>query len=34
MRSDDQSQLRIEMRDGASLTASREASKVLRDMAI
>jgi two-component system LytT family response regulator len=34
MRSDDQSQLRIDMRDGASLTASREASKVLREMAI
>jgi two-component system LytT family response regulator len=34
MRSDDQSQLRIDMRDGASLTASRDASKVLREMAI
>jgi two-component system LytT family response regulator len=34
MRADDQSQLEITMRDGAVLTASREASKVLREMAI
>ncbi|WP_296950837.1 LytTR family DNA-binding domain-containing protein [uncultured Massilia sp.] len=34
MKADDQSQLVIRMRDGAVLTASREASKVLRDMAI
>ena len=34
MRADDQSLLVIQMRDGAVLTASREASKVLRDMAI
>ncbi len=30
----DQSQLEITMRDGAVPTASREASKVLREMAI
>jgi len=34
MRADDQSQLEITMRDGAVLTVSREASKVLREMAI
>jgi two-component system LytT family response regulator len=34
MRADDQSQLEITMRDGAVLTASREASKILREMAI
>jgi two-component system, LytTR family, response regulator len=34
MRADDQSQLEITMRDGTVLTASREASKVLREMAI
>lgn len=34
MKADDQSQLLIQMRDGTSLTASREASKVLREMAI
>ncbi len=34
MKADEQSQLVIRMRDGAVLTASREASKVLRDMAI
>ncbi len=34
MRADDQSQLLIQMRDGTMLTASREASKVLREMAI
>jgi two-component system LytT family response regulator len=34
MRADEQSQLSIQMRDGAVLTASREASKVLREMAI
>jgi two-component system LytT family response regulator len=34
MKADDQSQLLIQMRDGALLTASREASKVLREMAI
>jgi len=34
MRADEQSQLEITMRDGAMLTASREASKVLREMAI
>jgi two-component system LytT family response regulator len=34
MKADDQSQLLIQMRDGAVLTASREASKVLREMAI
>ena len=34
MRADDQSLLVIQMRDGAVLTASREASKVLREMAI
>lgn len=34
MRADDQSQLIIQMRDGVVLTASREASKVLREMAI
>jgi two-component system LytT family response regulator len=34
MKADDQSQLLIQMRDGSSLTASREASKVLREMAI
>jgi two-component system LytT family response regulator len=34
MRADDQSQLVIQMRDGVVLTASREASKVLREMAI
>jgi two-component system LytT family response regulator len=34
MKADDQSQLLIEMRDGAVLTANREASKVLREMAI
>lgn len=34
MRADDQSQLVIEMRDGACLTANRDASKILREMAI
>jgi two-component system LytT family response regulator len=34
MRADDQSQLVIQMRDGTELTASREASKVLREMVI
>jgi two-component system LytT family response regulator len=34
MKADDQSQLIIQMRDGTTLTASREASKVLREMAI
>lgn len=34
MKADDQSQLLIQMRDGTSLTASREASKVLREMTI
>jgi two-component system LytT family response regulator len=34
MKADDQSQLLIQMRDGTSLMASREASKVLREMAI
>lgn len=34
MRADDQSQLIIQMRDGTTLTASRDASKVLREMAI
>ncbi|MCC2958062.1 response regulator [Massilia sp. IC2-477] len=34
MRADDQSQLQIHMRDGAVLGANRDASKVLRDMAI
>jgi two-component system LytT family response regulator len=34
MRADEQSQLVIQMRDGVELTASRDASKVLREMAI
>lgn len=34
MRADDQSQLQIHMRDGSVLGANRDASKVLRDMAI
>jgi two-component system LytT family response regulator len=34
MKADEQSQLVIQMRDGVVLTASREASKILRDMAI
>jgi two-component system LytT family response regulator len=34
MRADDQSQLLIQMRDGTVLTANREASKILREMAI
>jgi two-component system LytT family response regulator len=34
MKADEQSQLLIQMRDGTSLMASREASKVLREMAI
>ena len=34
MRADDQSQLQILMRDGACIGANREASKLLRDMAI
>jgi two-component system LytT family response regulator len=34
MRADDQSQLLIQMKDGTLLTANREASKILRDMAI
>ena len=34
MKADEQSQLLIRMCDGVELTASREASKVLRDMAI
>jgi two-component system LytT family response regulator len=34
MKADDQSQLVIQMRDGTMLTASREASRVLREMAI
>jgi two-component system LytT family response regulator len=34
MKADDQSQLQIQMRDGSCLAANREASKILRDMAI
>ena len=34
MRADDQSQLQVHMRDGTVLGANRDASKVLRDMAI
>jgi two-component system LytT family response regulator len=34
MKADEQSQLVIKMRDGVELTASREASRILRDMAI
>jgi two-component system LytT family response regulator len=34
MKADDQSQLQIQMRDGACLGANREASKILREMAI
>lgn len=34
MRADDQSQLVIQMRDGTTLTASRDASRILREMAI
>ncbi len=34
MRADDQSQLQIHMRDGTVLGANRDASKILRDMAI
>lgn len=34
MRADDQSQLQIFMRDGTSIGANRDASKLLRDMAI
>ena len=34
MRADDQSQLQIHMRDGAVLGANRDASKLLRDLAI
>ncbi len=34
MKADEQSQLQIHMRDGAQLTASRDASKMLRDMSI
>ncbi|MGI4844647.1 MAG: LytR/AlgR family response regulator transcription factor [Janthinobacterium lividum] len=34
MRADEQSQLQIQMRDGTVLGANRDASKVLRDMAI
>jgi two-component system LytT family response regulator len=34
MKADDQSQLEIQMRDGTLLSANRESSKVLRDMAI
>ncbi|MEW6762065.1 MAG: LytTR family DNA-binding domain-containing protein [Pseudomonadota bacterium] len=34
MRADEQSQLQIHMRDGAVLGANRDASKILRDMAI
>jgi len=34
MKADEQSQLLIQMRDGTLLTANREASKVLREMAI
>jgi len=34
MRADEQSQLQIHMRDGTVLGANRDASKVLRDMAI
>jgi two-component system LytT family response regulator len=34
MRADEQSQLLIQMRDGTVLTANREASKILREMAI
>ena len=34
MKADDQSQLVIQMRDGTMLTASREASRILREMAI
>jgi two-component system, LytTR family, response regulator len=34
MTADDQSQLQLQMRDGSCLAASREASKMLRDMSI
>ncbi|TFW29427.1 LytR/AlgR family response regulator transcription factor [Massilia horti] len=34
MKPDDQSQLQLEMRDGTHLMASREASRILREMAI
>jgi two-component system LytT family response regulator len=34
MKADDQSQLEIQMRDGTLLSANRESSKILRDMAI
>jgi two-component system LytT family response regulator len=34
MKADDQSQLQLQMRDGTCLVASREASKLLREMAI
>lgn len=34
MKADDQSQLQLQMRDGTLLVANREASKMLRDMAI
>jgi two-component system, LytTR family, response regulator len=34
MKADEQSQLQIHMRDGTQLVASRDASKMLRDMSI
>jgi two-component system LytT family response regulator len=34
MRADDQSQLQVHMRDGAVLGANRDASRILRDMAV
>ena len=34
MKTDEQSQLQLQMRDGTILVANRDASKMLRDMAI
>jgi two-component system LytT family response regulator len=34
MKADEQSQLRLHMRDGSVLLANREASRMLRDMSI
>ena len=34
MKTDEQSQLQLQMRDGSVLVANRESSKMLRDMAI
>jgi two-component system, LytTR family, response regulator len=34
MKADEQSQLQLNMRDGSILLANRDASKMLRDMAI